>query len=1239
MKYALGVVAFAVAALACGGDRGPGEWVEEEGGRWRELASAGGSPVGFEAMSPERTGITAGNDVSADLALDNRTLADGSGVAVGDYDGDGLPDVYIARVAEPGVLYRNLGDWRFEDVTEATGTALAGRHATGAAFVDIDGDEDLDLLVTALGEPNILLRNDGGTFSDVSAASGFTLSRASRSFSLADVDGDGDLDLYVANNKTRVARDLFPPEERTRDRVVVRTGGRCEAAPDLAEHWEVHCYGPAVSWLERAEADEFYLNDGRGRFALTDFTGGRFLDETGAPLAAAPTDWGLSVRFHDLDGDGDRDLYVCNDFETPDRIWMNDGSGTFRAASTERIRTTSMACMALDFADVDRDGIEDFFTADMAPLGRESRLRTIPPLKSDSTAPGALDVRVQRSRNTLQLARPDHTYYDIAPMAGVAGSGWTWASLFLDADLDGYEDLLLATGHVWDLLDADTGLRAGAARSTVDWREEQRLYPPLPTRNLAFRNRGDGTFEEIGSAWHFGEQPDISHGMAAGDFDLDVDADLVITRLNAPPLVLRNGAGAPRVAIRLKGRAPNTEGVGAVIRVAGGAVPLQVKEVAIARTYLSGSEPLYAFATGEATEVAVEVRWARGGVSRLESIKPGRLVEIREPEDVVERPARTGGDSESAGGADASPIFESVPLDHVHTDPSMDELARQPLLSERLAQPGPGVSAIDLDRDGDPDLVVGAGRGGRLGVFLNEDGDLERSPAVFAPTPFDQTTILGLAGGSGGGSLLVGRMSYEARTPAEALGTAGVVRLDAGAATRPGSVAEEDVIPGSVESVGPLAMADVDGDGDLDLFVGGRAFPGRYPMPVSSHVYLNDGGTWRPDAGLDPLLAQVGVVSAALFTDIDADGDPDLALALDWGPIRLYRNDGGRFRDATRQFGLDTLTGRWNGLASGDIDADGLPDLVATSWGLNTGFHATPERPLVLLHGDLDGNGTYESIRAQEDPRIGGLAPLEPLLRLGPALPALRHTVSSFEDYSTATLDRILGGASSRLQSLSVVTLAHTLLLNRRDRFEPRPLPRIAQVAPAFYAGVADFDGDGNEDIFLTQNFFATVPGVGRYDAGRSLWLAGDGKGGLTPVPGGQSGIAVYGDPRGASLADFDADGRIDLVVSQNGARTRWFHNIGSRPGLRVRLVGPPGNPHAIGAAVRVVYEESRGPSREIQAGSGYWSVNGAVQVLGLREAPVAVWVRWPGGAETETPLNPGQLDVTLRVAPGRSVP
>jgi hypothetical protein len=286
---------------------------------------------------------------------------------------------------------------------------------------------------------------------------------------------------------------------------------------------------------------------------------------------------------------------------------------------------------------------------------------------------------------------------------------------------------------------------------------------------------------------------------------------------------------------------------------------------------------------------------------------------------------------------------------------------------------------------------------------------------------------------------------------------------------------------------------------------------------------------------------------------------------------------------------------------------------------------------LLLYFGFLESRRP-SVLLAQEDPRIGGVAPLTSFARLGLALPGAAQRLRTFEAYADATIEQVLGGGQG--VRLGATTMEHMVFLNRGERFEARALPVEAQCAPAFYAGVADFDGDGNEDLFLSQNFFATEVATPRYDAGRSLLLLGDGAGGFEPVPGQRSGLMVYGEQRGAAYADFDGDGRLDLAVSQNGAGTRLFRNAGAGSGLRVRLVGPPGNPTAVGAQLRLWYADRAGPVREVQAGSGYWSQNGAVQVLGRSGEPTALWIRWPGGREQVVPLAPGQADVT--VAGGR---
>jgi hypothetical protein len=294
-------------------------------------------------------------------------------------------------------------------------------------------------------------------------------------------------------------------------------------------------------------------------------------------------------------------------------------------------------------------------------------------------------------------------------------------------------------------------------------------------------------------------------------------------------------------------------------------------------------------------------------------------------------------------------------------------------------------------------------------------------------------------------------------------------------------------------------------------------------------------------------------------------------------------------------------------------------------------MQADTARPLVLLHGPFGSAGEEEMLIAREDPARRALVPLNSFPRVRIAVPDLQDRIRSFGEYANATVEQVLGSAMSKVSRREIVTLDHMVFFNRGTRFEAVSLPMEAQLAPAFYAGVADFNGDGAEDVFLSQNFYPTAVGLPRYDAGRGLLLTGNGKGQLEPMPGAQSGVLVYGDQRGAAYADFDADGRLDLVVSQNSAETKLLRNRQAKPGLRVRLVGPPSNPDAIGAQVRLDYNGQAGPVREIQAGSGYWSQNGSVQVFGLSGNPTAVRVRWPGGAESVVPIRAGAREIVVR--------
>jgi enediyne biosynthesis protein E4 len=569
--------------------------------------------------------------------------------------------------------------------------------------------------------------------------------------------------------------------------------------------------------------------------------------------------------------------------------------------------------------------------------------------------------------------------------------------------------------------------------------------------------------------------------------------------------------------------------------------------------------------------------------------------------------------------------FEDVSalLDHRHHEEAFNDFERQPLLANKLSQLGPGVSWFDVDGDGRDDLIVGSGKGGRLAVYRNDGrGGFERMEGA----PFDQVVtrdqsgVVGWRKADGQAVLLVGSANYE-----DGLAMGSCVRQYVVAGGR-----VEDSLPGQLSSTGPLALGDIDGDGDLDLFVGGRVIGGRYPEGAASLLFRNSGDKWVLDQENTKVLRGAGMVSGAVWSDLDGDGFPELVLACEWGPVRVYANEGGKLREATAEWGLAEYVGWWTGVNVGDFTGDGRLDIVASNWGLNTTFRASKEHPRRLYYGDISGGGRMDLIEACYDPDSKKWVPERDLNSILMAMPFVGVRFSTHESYAKASVQEIYGDRLASARLLEANTLSSTLFLNRGGKFEAVPLPPEAQWAPAFGISVADFDGDGNEDIFLSQNFFAVQPQTPRNDAGRSLLLQGDGKGRFAAVPGQTSGLRVYGQQRACAWADYDQDGRVDLVVTQNGAPTKLFRNVTAKPGLRVRLAGPPGNPSGVGAAIRLAYGQRHGPIREIHAGSGYWSQNSPVQVLSGPEAPSGIWIRWPGGKTTTTAIPPKASEVEV---------
>ena len=511
---------------------------------------------------------------------------------------------------------------------------------------------------------------------------------------------------------------------------------------------------------------------------------------------------------------------------------------------------------------------------------------------------------------------------------------------------------------------------------------------------------------------------------------------------------------------------------------------------------------------------------AQREAKRGEGVKPNRIHEIDEAGALTVTPEPV---------AEVKPFFKDVSqmIAHRHHQEVYDDYARQPLLPFQLSQPGPGVAWINLFGDQREELVIGSGRGGQLGIYAPDgQGGLTNLP-VASRLAEDMAGIVGWVGGSYQCALLFGRDNYESSHNNPSASAFGFV-----------PTFWKQNLPETPASTGPLAVADIYGDGHLGLFVGGRVIPGRYPEAADSKIYRNIGGQLQLDEANSRVLEKVGLVNGAVWSDLDGTGYPDLILACEWGPIRVFKNTAGHLQEVTKELGLDKYTGWWRGVTTGDLDGDGRLDIIASNWGENSDYQASEEHPLRLYYGDFTDRGALSLIECVYDPLRGVEVPRRTRFALANAYPPLLGQFATHKAYAEATLEQVLAILPQPIQQVQASTLASTVFFNRTNRFEAVRLPYAAQIAPAFAVNVGDFDGDGNEDIFLSQNFFEMASGTVsmsqpgqnaglRLDAGRGLWLRGTGGGRLEAVPGQKSGILVYGEQRGAALCDFNGDGRV----------------------------------------------------------------------------------------------------------------
>lgn len=1202
------------------------DWVEEDGYRWAELKKYEKASPGFEKISSSITGITIENTLTEDQINENRVLLNGSGVAAGDIDGDGLTDLYFTNLNGKNRLYKNLGGFQFEDITDQAGVAHDGYLSTGTLFADVNGNGYLDLFISSIDNDNSLYLNDGNGNFQLQEESGLGPSKGSMSMALADINGNGYPDLYVVNYKKKSVRDLYSFRELSRENIVLRD----RIVPPFDEDFVLIRNDNQLSEpKEIAEADELYLNNGDGSFTKATDLRNIFLDQNGNPFGLQP-DWGLTARFQDLTGNGLPDLYVSNDFWTPDRIWINQGNSTFRAMDTLAIRNSSYSSMAVDFSDINRNGYSDIFVVEMLSNEHSKKLVQMEQNSPYSLKMGEYRNRPLYNRNSLFLNRGDHTYSEISYFSGLEASGWSWATRFMDVTLDGYEDILVNTGFKLDLQDLD-GQMTYVGQSLSDRTSGNAsllLYPELREKNKAFRNNGDLSFTDIGEEWGF-DSEDISHGMAVADLNNDGLLDLAVSRMEDEAMIFRNKSAGSRIAVRLKGETPNTQSIGAKVTLRGGPVESQSKQVYTSGEYLSGSDALTVFAADPShSNHQLLITWPDGTESQINGLHSDRIYEFYEA-DLSRVPAAN---RQNTNVKNAEPLFEDVsnPLAHRHHEDPYDDYTVQPLLPNKLSQLGPGIAWFDVTSDGRDELIVGSGRGGEASVFRVEDNRSFSKMDFVELTDRVSGDQAGLAGWTANGRnhLVVGMANYEQGTPR--VPSAVHYQIENG------NMIAVDYLPGTLSTTGPVAAADYSGDGQMDLFIGGRFLPGQYPRDASSRLFQYRNGEWVPDQQNNQIFDAAGLVTDAVFVDIDNDGTQDLILSTEWGAVKIFINDDGLFTERTVEWGLDRLTGMWQGIATGDFTGNGYPDIVVSNRGENSPYQIEdPDKPLKLFFEDFNQNQQLDIIDSYYDEATGGYVPRRKYLDFTPLHENVLLNIGSHREFASSTVAELTHREEESIPFKSVNTLQHMIFINNEGNgFTPVPLPDEAQFSAGFYAGIADMDNDGNEDIFMSQNFFPVYNPQSnpRLDSGRGLWLKGDGTGNFEALPGHVTGIEVYGDQRGAALGDFDLDGRVDLVVSQNAAETRLFRNTTEKRGIRITLTnGPSGNSSGVGSSLRLMYENGdKGPARYIQAGSGYFSQNSFTQVMGTRGNPTSVEVTWFDGTTQTVLIEQDQTEVII---------
>ncbi len=1179
----------------------------------KRLEVPAGGVTGFERVDPEAGGITFVNSLDELTGASNRVLFNGAGVAVGDVDGDTLPDLFFCGLDAENHLYRNLGNWKFQRMPLPAAVALPGHPTRGAVFADVNADGHLDLLLTTVGGGCRLYINSGnGAFQPADGNGGIRPDGGASSIALADVDGNGSLDLYVANNRTDDIRDYGRVNMR-------RINGKIVPPDDLKDRLLVH----KGQLHEYGEPDSLYLNDGKGSFTEASWTDGRFRIE-GKALTDIPRDWGLSVTFRDLNGDLAPDIYVCNDYWTPDRIWINDGKGGFDEQGTQKLSVTSSSSMGVDVADVNLDGHQDLFIVDMLSRHHHLRKRQQPAFNQLFEEPSFSGTRTQVMHNTLLMQQADGSFIETAFAAGLPASDWAWCPVFMDVDLDGDADLLVSSGYPHDVQDLDAiqeiakrqhswerfkdpvALRKAFAKELM---EHYRLYPKLDMPLIAFENQGNGTFKEATQTWgthHLG----IHQGFAIGDLDGDGDQDLVVNNLNAPVSLYRNQTSAPRVKVHLTGSGTNTQGIGGRVVLKSPSMVDQQQEIISGGRYVSGGDTALTFALPESgSDWTMHIHWRDGTLSEIPNIKTNHAYRIHQSD----LDAHTPKDDSVSW----NPVFEySGNLVEKAEVPNMlpDPMMRQPLLPLQIRAGRDVLAFSDADPNSKLEWLLGGERGVPIKHLESTSTSTWKQVDQSAPL---QASVSGIAA--------IEKNKWLVSLDSKPVGAGGTLQVYDSQ-----KKAFETVSP-SPDTTTRLAIGALNGRGSLSVFVGGGAKEGHYPQANPSMLYEVTGSGLRRDTKNGVLLESLGLVHDAVWSDLNQDGYPELVVAAAWSPIRVFENRRGSLFDATEAWGFGGFQGYWLSVKTVDLNGDGMMDVVAGNLGHNSIWTASEQQPFKLVYGTFSNPNVTDVIETVYH-SDGTLAPLRLIGEIGNFLPFFYQQIRDHRAYSEASLDTLLGNRKGLSKSVEANTFSSMAFINRGEKgFDANKLPDEMQWGAVTDLSIGDVNGDGAFDIAYVQNQMWTRPGFGTLFEPRAGVLLGQESGDLQRANPVSQGVDLNASVDGLRLADITLDGRYDLVVERPDGDWELHANRRAKAGLNVIVNGPVHNPGAFGAQIRTFdasgnmsanYEMREDTSMPFKQGRQI-SVHSPFE-------PSGVWIRWPGGEERRYELEANAVEFKI---------